>query len=164
MKKSTKMLTRAGIISALYVILVFPTITVASGFVQFRPSEALTILPIFLPESIPALAVGCFISNLITGCNMLDVVFGSLITLFAGVLTRVCTLKIKNFSLKVLVGGLFPVLMNAFLLPVVWYFVYGKMELMYILNVLSLFISQSISVYILGGFLSRFIKSSTLLE
>jgi len=53
----------------------------ASGAIQVRISEALTILPVFTPAAIPGLFIGCLLSNLLTGCMPLDVVFGSLATL-----------------------------------------------------------------------------------
>ena len=83
----TKKIVRAGIIGGLYVALSLLTLPIASGAIQFRVSEALTILPLFFVEAIPALFVGCMLSNLITGCMLLDVLLGSLITLVASILT-----------------------------------------------------------------------------
>ena len=148
--KNAYWLTRAGITATLYVVLTFATLNFASGFVQLRLSEALTILPLLFPETSVALFVGCIIANLITGCAPYDIVFGSLITLLSALLTAFVGKKIKNSALKVFVGGLFPVLMNAFLLPVVWYYVYGELEFLYIVQVLILLVSQSISVYAVG--------------
>lgn len=148
--KNAFLLTRAGITATLYVVLTFATLNFASGFVQLRLSEALTILPLLFPETSVALFVGCIIANLITGCAPYDIVFGSLITLLSALLTAFVGKKIKNSALKVFVGGLFPVLMNAFLLPVVWYYVYGKLKFLYIVQVLILLVSQSISVYAVG--------------
>lgn len=48
-------------------------------------SEALTVLTFFTPAAIPGLAIGCFLSNLITGAAVYDVVFGSLATLLGAV-------------------------------------------------------------------------------
>ena len=148
-----KRLTRSGIIAALYVVTTFAVLPVASGAIQFRPSEALTLLPLFFIESVPALFVGCLIANLISGCALLDVVFGSLITLISALMTYLVGRIIKNGVLKIAVGGLFPILLNAFLLPVIWYFAYGQLEYVYIINVLTLFISQTVSIYLLGSVL-----------
>ena len=87
MFKNTSSIARAGIIAGLYVVLTLITFPIASTEIQFRPSEGLTLLALFLPESIPALFVGCMISNLITGCQILDVIFGGIITLVAGICT-----------------------------------------------------------------------------
>lgn len=75
--------TQAGLIAALYTVLtVFVgAFGLASGAVQFRVSEALCVLPFFTPAAIPGLTVGCFLSNLMTGCIWQDVLFGTLATL-----------------------------------------------------------------------------------
>jgi len=147
---TTRALARAGVIAALYVVLSLAVLPVASGAIQFRPSEALCILPLFFPEAVPALFVGCMLSNVITGCAIWDIIFGSVITLTAAILTFFCGKLFKNAALKITVGGIFPVLLNAFLLPVIWYFCYGELEYIYILQVAFLTVSQSVCIYALG--------------
>ena len=151
LKNGTKQLVRAGLIGALYVVLSLITFNFSSGAIQLRLSEGLTLLPLIFPESVVGVFVGCLISNIISGCAVLDVVFGSLITLIAGLLTFLIGKCIKNGVLNIFVGGLFPVLFNAFLLPLIWYFCYGELEYMYILQVVFLLISQSLSVYMVGS-------------
>ena len=150
MQKSTLIIVRAGLIAGLYVALSLITMPIASGAIQFRISEALTILPLFFVEAIPALFVGCMLSNLITGCLILDIVFGSLITLVASVCTFLIGKIIKNTFFKMLLGGFFPVILNALFLPIIWVKVYGALEYVYYLQALFLFISQSLSVYACG--------------
>ncbi len=146
----TKKLVRAGIIAALYVLLSLAVFPVASGAIQFRASEALTLLPLLYAEAIPALAVGCMLSNLLTGCAVLDVVFGSVITLVAAILTFFIGKLFKNVWVKCAVGGIFPVVLNAFFLPVIWYFCYGELEYLYIVQVAFLLLSQTAVIYALG--------------
>ena len=76
-------LVQAAMIAALYVVLTFAAnaLGLANYVVQIRFSEALTILPFFTPAAIPGLFVGCMLSNILTGCMPLDIVFGSLATL-----------------------------------------------------------------------------------
>lgn len=76
-------LVQAAVIAALYVALTFiaNAFGLANYAVQIRFSEALTILPYFTPAAIPGLFVGCLLSNILTGCMPLDIVFGSLATL-----------------------------------------------------------------------------------
>ena len=83
MKEKTLHLTRAALIAALYVILTFlaQIFGLASGAIQFRLSEALTCMPLFYKEAIPGLWIGCILANLLTGCAMWDIVFGSVATL-----------------------------------------------------------------------------------
>ncbi|MBQ8426413.1 MAG: QueT transporter family protein, partial [Clostridia bacterium] len=102
------------------------------------------------PATVPALAIGCMLSNLITGCAPMDIVFGSVITLVASIFTCLVGRFIKNTVLKISLGGIFPVLLNAFLLPLIWIWCYGQIEYLYYLQVLFLLISQSVSVYVLG--------------
>lgn len=80
-------LTHAAVIAALYVVLtmVANALGLANYAIQVRFSEALTILPFFTPAAIPGLFAGCLISNLLTGCAILDIVFGSLASLLGAV-------------------------------------------------------------------------------
>lgn len=161
----TKLIARCGIISAIYIVLSLITFSFSSGVVQFRIGECLTLLPLILPESIISNFVGCFIINIITGCVIFDTVFGSLITLVAGILTYLVGKKIKSLSIKIIIGGFFPVFLNAFLLPITWYFAGLKQEQIYMLQVLSLTISQALSVYIPGSFLViKFEKNKLFVE
>lgn len=91
-KFDTKYLTRAAVIAALYVVLTYLAglMNLAYGPVQFRFSEALTVLPFLFPEAIPGLFVGCIVSNLISPYGMLDLVVGSLATLIAAIWTAKC--------------------------------------------------------------------------
>ena len=76
-------ITQAAVIAAVYVVLTLAinAFDLASGAIQVRISEALTILPYFTPAAIPGLFVGCLLSNFLTGAPIWDVVFGSLATL-----------------------------------------------------------------------------------
>ena len=89
-KISTNHLVKAGVVAALYVVLTVFTnfLGLANGVIQIRLSEALTILPVFYGFAIPGLFVGCIVSNLLTGCAFLDVVFGSIATLMGAIFTR----------------------------------------------------------------------------
>ena len=89
---STRYLTRAGIIAALYVVLTYLAglMNLAYGPVQFRFSEALTVLPFLFPEAIPGLFVGCVVSNILSPYGALDLVVGSAATLLAAIWTNRC--------------------------------------------------------------------------
>ncbi len=150
MSKTTKKIVRAGLIAGIYIVLSLITFPVASGAIQFRIAEALCVLPLLFVEAIPALFVGCMLSNLITGCMILDVFLGSTITLVASLCTFFVGKVLKKNWLKIVFGGIFPVLLNAFLLPIIWILAYGVIEYVYYLQVVFLLISQSISIYALG--------------
>ncbi|HPJ23155.1 MAG TPA: QueT transporter family protein [Clostridia bacterium] len=109
-------IARASVIAALYAALTLALAPISYGLVQFRISEALTVLAYFTPAAIPGLFLGCLISNIIGPYGILDIIFGSMATLLAAILTY----KIRNKFL----APLPPVLTNAFIVgPLVAYFV-----------------------------------------
>ena len=150
MSKNTLKYVRAGIIGALYVVLSLITLPIASGAIQLRVAEGLTLLPLIFPESIPALFIGCLLFNFISALPIYDVLLGSLITLVASVLTYIVGKLIKTKALKVFVGGLFPVLLNAIFLPIIWLAFTGELSYVYGLSVLFIFLGQAVSVYTVG--------------
>lgn len=74
---------QAGIVAALYTVLtcLVGAFGLANGAIQFRVSEALCILPVFMPAAVPGLTVGCLLSNILTGCLWQDILFGPVATL-----------------------------------------------------------------------------------
>ena len=121
MKKfDVKTLTIGGAIAALYVVLtlVANAFGLASGAIQVHLSEALTILPCFTAAAVPGLTVGCILANIITGCALWDVVFGSLATLIGAAGTYL-------LRKKPLLAWFPPVLSNAIIVPIVLQKVYG---------------------------------------
>ena len=84
---STKSLTRAGMIAALYAALTLIFQPISYGPIQLRVSEALTLLPFLYPGSVWGLFIGCIVTNIISPYGVLDMIFGSLATLLAGALT-----------------------------------------------------------------------------
>lgn len=112
-KKIITYSSRGGVIAALYIVLTFlsTALGISFGPLQFRFSEALCILPVFFPEAVPALAIGCFISNLASPYGMADIVFGTSATLLAALVTYIArNIKIKNIPFLSLLS---PVLFNA---------------------------------------------------
>jgi uncharacterized membrane protein len=93
LKTPIQKLTFSAVLAAAYTGLTVAFAPISYGSVQFRVSEALTILPFFFPAAIPGLAAGCFLSNLFSGYGALDLVFGPLATLLAAWLTSKCRLK-----------------------------------------------------------------------
>ena len=81
-------LASGAMIAALYAALTVALAPISYGPVQFRVSEALTLLPWYLPEAVPGLFVGCVVANFFGGYGVVDMVFGSLATLIGALLTR----------------------------------------------------------------------------
>ena len=61
--KKVLFVAQAALIAAIYVVLTYfvSAFHLASGAIQIRISEALTVLPMFTPAAIPGLAIGCFL-------------------------------------------------------------------------------------------------------
>jgi len=87
MKVTTKQITRAALVAGLYAVLTIVLAPISYGAVQVRVADALAVLPYIFPETAVGLFVGCIIANMIGGYGVLDIVFGGLSTLVAGVLT-----------------------------------------------------------------------------
>lgn len=110
--KQVRFLVQSAVIAALYTALTYAAaaMNLAYGGVQFRFSEALTVLPLFTPAAIPGLTLGCFLSNLASPLGIVDWVFGPLATLIAALGTRAVS-KIRVKGVPVL-APLPPVLSN----------------------------------------------------
>ncbi len=145
---NAKKLATTGIISAIYVALTLILMPISFGTFQVRISEALTILPLLIPESIIGLTLGCLISNLF-GYGAIDVIFGTLATFLSAILTYFVGKKVKKPFLKFVVGAFFPVIINAIIVPLI-FIMTGSSNEIYILNFLSIFVGQFISVYLVG--------------
>jgi uncharacterized membrane protein len=157
MKKfSTRRLCRAGIIAALYVALTYAFLPFAFGPIQIRPAEALCILPLFYVEAVPALWIGCMLSNLGSPYFVYDVLIGSLATLFAAVCTYEVGTFIKKDKTRIALGGLFPILLNGLIIPLIIVFLYGdvtwssSLAVAYFTTAGSIALTEAIWVYALG--------------
>lgn len=117
--KRVTFITQAAMIAAIYVVLTvfISAFNLASGAIQVRISEALTVLPAFTPAAVPGLFIGCLISNMITGCLPPDVLFGSLATL----LGAVGTYLLRNHKWAVPIP---PIVANALIVPFILAYVY----------------------------------------
>ncbi len=113
-------LAQAAMIAALYIVLTFiaNAFGLANHVVQVRFSEALTILPYFTPAGIPGLFIGCLLSNILTGCALPDIIFGSLATLLGAFGTY--ALRKWKWCAPVC-----PIIANTIIVPLVLVYGYG---------------------------------------
>lgn len=145
--KRVTFITQAAMIAAIYVVLTLfvSALNLASGAIQIRISEALTILPAFTPAAIPGLFIGCLISNLISGCMLWDIVFGSLATLIGALGSYL----LRKWKYAVPVP---PILANTIIIPFVLSYVYHLPEgIPYFM--LTVGIGEILSCGVLGMFL-----------
>ena len=83
---TTRSITLSAAIAALYAALTLLLAPISYGDWQCRVSEALTMLPMLMPQAIPGLFVGCILANLLgPSAGITDIVFGSLATLIAAI-------------------------------------------------------------------------------
>lgn len=154
MKEKTLHLTRAALIAALYVILTFVSqmFGLASGVIQIRLSELLTVMPLLYKEAISGLWIGCLIANLMTGCAAWDIVFGTLATFLGALGTYYIGRK------KPILGPIFPILSNMLIVPWVLQFVYGAKE-SYLFLVATVVVGEFICCGLLGWQLYKALKN-----
>lgn len=119
-KKRIRFVVFNGIIAALYVVLTYMLAPISYGPVQARVSEVLTIFPIFSGATIPGVALGCVISNIINPENLgpVDIIGGTLATVIAGVFSYLIGKKNKWLGIippivanGLIVGGYLPFLL-----------------------------------------------------
>lgn len=149
---STKTLVQSAFVAALYVILTYlaNALGLANGAIQIRFSEALCILPAFFPAAIWGLFAGCLISNMLTGCVLIDVILGSLATLIGAIGTRL-------LRQRPLLMVLPPILANIIIIPPILAYVY-KFEGSIWYFMATVGIGEAISCGILGLLLYRILN------
>ena len=155
-KKATLYMTRGALVGALYVVLtmISALFGLSSGAIQLRISEALCVLPIFMPEAIPGLFIGCILSNLIAGGIIWDVIFGSLATLIGAIGAHI----LRNLPKKLAWLATLPtILANMIIVPFVIIYAYGAPE-SYPFLMLTVGIGEAISAGVFGYLLYLTIK------
>ena len=154
---TTKRLCLAGVIAGLYAaltLLLAPVSFGQGGAFQFRFAEALTLLPVLSPAAVPGLMVGCFAANLLCGAPWQDIVFGTLATLLAAMLS--CKFR-KNCYL----AAAAPVLCNTVIVGATLSALYGLPVFYAMLTVLP---GETAACYLLGIPLVRALKRLPLAE
>ena len=141
-KESTRFLTEAAIIAAIYVVLTLVFAPISYGEIQVRISEALTILPFFTPAAVPGLFVGCLLANILGGAILPDIIFGSLATLIGAIFSRM--LRKNRFLVPIP-----PIVSNTVIVPFVLRFGYG-VNLPIPLMMLTVGVGEVISCGVLG--------------
>ena len=148
--QNTNALARGAIIAALYATLTLLLAPISYGEIQIRLAEALTLLPILLPEAVPALAVGCLLANVLGGCTVFDIVFGTLATLLAAA----CTRRLRE---RQLLASAMPVLFNGVIVGAVVHFAYAPV-IPLPLCMLSVALGEAVACMLLGPIVLRAVR------
>ena len=142
-------------IAAVYVALTFVTYEWSYTLIQFRVSEALTVLPFFLPAAVPGLFIGVLLANIISPYGLPDMIVGSLATLTAAILTMKCR--------KWWLAPLPPVAVNGLVIGALLYFYAGLAEA-YWIAALHVTIGQTAVLTALGIPLMVWLRKTQLIQ
>ncbi|HIY06291.1 MAG TPA: QueT transporter family protein [Candidatus Evtepia faecigallinarum] len=162
MRSKTQLLALNGVIAAAYaaLTLVASAMNLAYGPVQFRFSEALTVLPFLFPGTWPGVFVGCLVANLLSPYGPIDIIIGSLATLIAALLTQ----KTSHAWL----APLPPVVCNMVLVGgmLAWYEVgfSAQFPALFAVNAVWVGIGEAVVCYVLGILLLRAIPNVSYLR
>ena len=148
--KKLVFICQAAVIAALYVVLTYVFSAFASGVIQVRVSEALTILPAFTPAAFPGLVIGCLLSNTLTGCVLLDIIFGSVATLIGA---------LGSYALRphTWLVPIPPIVSNMIIVPFVLRYAYGATDA-FPFMIATVGAGEIISCYLLGMILYGALK------
>ena len=139
----------------MYAVLTISLAPISYGPVQFRVSEALTLLPMYLPESVPGLLIGCIFANFFGGFGLIDMVFGSLATLIAAILTR--------YSKNIFVGAFWPVISNTIIIGTMLHFLIGE-EAPLIATCIYVGLGEAGACYIVGIPLMKILEKKNIIS
>ncbi len=145
----SKLIARAGLIAAIYTVLSYVSAPLTFFGFQFRLSEAMTVLPVFFPEAVIGLFVGCIVSNILTGAVFFDILFGSVATLIGAALA---------YFMRKLPNGLLwlctlpAIISNTLIIPPVLVAFYGSGE-SYAFLTLTVFVGEAVTAGGLGTLL-----------
>lgn len=179
---SVERVARIGVIAAVYAASTLVAILFLGGLawgpIQFRISEAVTVLALFTADAVPGLTLGCVIANaanIVLGgtgtLGLLDVCFGS----FATFLGALFTYKMRRRPALALLG---PVLANALIVPAYlpvmlaglgFYTIpftsvslEGSYPLMYLFGLVTTGLGEAVVLYVLGLPLAKALGRSPL--
>ena len=158
---SVRRLVRCAVIAAVYVVVCLVLAPFSYGAVQVRVAEALCLLPVFGSEYIVGVTLGCFLANLL-GSTVVDVVFGTLATLLACLVTyKLRDIRVKGLAIP---ASLPPVVFNMIIVgafEITFFFSDGAPTAMLaVFNAVTVGIGELISCTILGVALVKLIESN----
>ena len=163
-RSKTQRLARCAMIAALYTAVSLLLAPFSFGPVQVRVAEALTLLPVFTPDAIVGVTLGCLLTNLI-GSSPIDAVFGTLATLVAALLTY--WLRGVRWRSLPVASALMPVVVNALVVgaEITFFFLDTPATLPALLfNMLTVGIGELVSCVVLGLLLIKAVESNQALR
>ena len=159
-KSTVRSMVRGAMVAALYTAISIVLAPISYGAVQLRVAEALTLLPVFGPEAVVGVTLGCLLTNIL-GSSPIDAVFGTLATLGAALLTY----RLRNLRWRGLpvLSALAPVIINALVVgaEITFFFMDTPATLpVLLLNMTTVGLGELVSCVLLGLLLVRVIERS----
>ncbi len=145
MKLNVRKIVFGGVIGGIYAALTLALAPISYGEVQFRIAEALTVLPFFSVFSTWGLFVGCLISNILSPIGPLDMIFGSLATFIAAIMTYY--IGKSNLKFKRYIAPLPAVIVNAIVIGLL---ISYSSNIPFVIPALQVGFGQLVVCYILG--------------
>ena len=163
-KSSIRKLARCAVVAAIYVALCMVLAPFSYGAIQVRVAEALCLLPVFGPEYILGVTLGCLLANFL-GSGLIDVIFGTLATLLA----CLCTYALRHARIKglALPAALPPILWNAVIVGpeiAIFFSDVPATAAIILFNAVTVAVGEVISCGILGVALVKLIESNSALR
>lgn len=148
--KSPLYLVQSAVIAAMFVVLTY--ISNILGWQELRLSEALSVLPYFTAAAVPGLTIGCVLANILTGCPIWDVLFGSLATLTGAYIAR-------KLHKKSWLWAPWPnIIANTIAVPLILRYAYLDVSAGFPVLAAGIFVSEALSGGVLGYVLLRALK------
>jgi uncharacterized membrane protein len=154
-----KHLVLSAFIGSAYAALTIMLAPISYGQIQVRLSEALTLLPFFSKFSIPGLFIGCIIANLAGGYGLPDIIFGSLATLTAAILTYY--IGKSNIKYKKYLAPLPPVAINAVVIGLILKY---TLNLPLLITMFWVGLGEAVSCYLFGLILVSIVEKNARLK
>lgn len=151
---SPRQIAFAGIVAALYAAITILCAPFSYGAIQFRLAEALTVLCCFTPTALWGLVIGCIGANILSSVGLFDILFGTLATLLACLVTA----KIKRAWLIPLPTVIF----NALIVgaEIAFFVDGGAFWSAFGLNALTVGLGEAAVMYLLGVPLFLYLQHS----
>jgi hypothetical protein len=154
-------IAQAGVIAAVYGALTLLVVQFPWGYgpVQFRWSEAFTVVACLTPAGVPGLWLGCVAANAFGALGPLDIIFGSVATLLGAAWTwrnrerTLVALAGPVVSNALIVPAYLPILLGGsgyYTVPLFGIDVDGSWLGMYLFGVVAVGLGQALAVYGLG--------------
>ena len=115
MKINTKTIAVNGVVAALYIALTLLCYPFSFLGIQFRFAEILVLFCFFNPKLTIGVTFGCVVANFASELGPIDALFGGLATL--------ASCLIVSFCKHLFIAGIFPILINAFVVGAELYFI-----------------------------------------